>query len=72
MTIEGEIIEAGELSKYEMLPQKKMWIAVYKYGEGDFHWMVMYSMEKNELLKMMHTSKCVHHSVKIYSVPLED
>lgn len=63
-----EIEEKGELKKYELMPKRKLYIAVYKLGGGEYY--SSSNENKQELICYMDTfSGC--SDVRIYTVDLE-
>jgi len=63
-----EIEEKGSLTKYELLPKRKLFIAVYQLGGGGYY--TTSNENKQELIKYMHSfSGC--SDIRIYTVDIE-
>ena len=63
-----EIEEKGTLTKYETLPKRKLYIAVYKLGGGAYF--STSNEDKNDLILNVQKYYGVN-SVRIYTVDLE-
>lgn len=64
-----EIEEKGALTKYELMPKRKLYIAVYKMTGASYH--SMSNEIKAELLKSLYSYYGVSN-VKIYTVEIDE
>lgn len=68
--IEGTVKEMGELTEFEMLPPKALYVAVYSFYEDLSYWSAMADMDKNRLLSNLSTTTSKYYGVRIYSIPV--
>lgn len=64
-----EIEEIGDIRKYELLPKRKLYIAVYKMVGGGYY--SSSNENKADLIKLLHSTYGLT-DIKVYTVDIGD